>query len=364
MSNSRLFQPVKIGNVTLQHRLAMAPLTRYRADDNNVPMDIVPTYYEQRASTPGTLIITEATVISKRLGGYDNVPGIYNQAQIESWRKVTDAVHAKGSFIFLQLWALGRVAEKAIVEKDGFDIISASDIPAGDSYPTPRQMTVEEIKSAVQDYAQAAKNAISAGFDGVEIHGANGYLVDQFIQDKSNHRTDDYGGSIENRSRFAVEVTQAVVDAVGAEKTAIRLSPWNRFQGMRMDDPIPQFSDLVKKLSKFNLAYIHVVESRVTGNMDTESDGSNDFVYDIWKGPLLVAGGYKPDSAKRVVEEHKDRDVVVVFGRYFISTPDLPFKIKNDLPLNQYDRDTFYNKKEVRGYTDIPFSQEFLKAYA
>jgi len=226
-------------------------------------------------------------------------------------------------------------------------------------------MSHEEIKEAVASYAQAAKNAIDAGFDGVEIHGANGYLIDQFIQDNVNQRTDEYGGSIENRSRFAVEVTQAVVDAVGADKTGIRLSPFSEFQGMHMKEPVPQFSDVVKKLNAFGLAYIHFTESRVSGNADIETFEILDPIIALCDGPILVAGGFKPDSAKREVDEdRKDRDVVVVFGRYFISTPDLVFRLQKGIELNPYDRDTFYNAKSEKGYLDQPFSKEWQAAQA
>lgn len=328
-------------------------------------MPIAAEYYGQRASTPGTLLITEATFIAKQYGGYPNVPGIYNQDQIEGWKKVTDEVHKKGSKIVLQLWALGRVANKQFSEANGIVIKSSSAAQLDDSHAVPKEMTQEEIKEAVAAFAQGAKNAIEAGFDGVEIHGANGYLVDQFIQDNVNQRTDSYGGSIENRSRFAVEVAQAVVDAVGADKTGIRLSPFSDFQGMKMKDPVPQFSDVIKKLNKIGLAYVHLVESRISGNADIESFDSLDPLLPLWDGPLLIAGGLKPDSAKRMVnEERKDRDVVAVFGRYFISTPDLVFRLREGIELNPYDRDTFYNAKSPKGYTDQPFSKEWQAAQA
>jgi NADPH2 dehydrogenase len=261
MADSRLFQPLKIGNMEVKNRIAMAPLTRFRGTDDHIPIvPMVAEYYAQRASVPGTLLITEATFISPDAAGAPNVPGIWKQEQIDAWRKVTDAVHAKGSFIYLQLWALGRVADVGQAEKENFTIMSASPIPAGEGYPTPKEMTEEDIKKAIGNYAQAAKNSIAAGFDGVEIHGANGYLVDQFLQDNSNQRTDSYGGSVENRSRFAHEVTKAVVEAVGADRTGIRLSPFSEFQGMKMKDPIPQFSDIIKKLAALKLAYLHLVE--------------------------------------------------------------------------------------------------------
>jgi 2,4-dienoyl-CoA reductase-like NADH-dependent reductase (Old Yellow Enzyme family) len=364
MSDSRLFQPLKIGNVTLQHRIAMAPLTRFRADEKHVPLPFVKEYYAQRASVPGTLLITEATLISQQAGGYAGVPGIWTKDQIAAWKEITNAVHEKQSFIYLQLWALGRVADPGNAKEEGIEIRSASAIPQSEGATVPKELTQEEIKSFVDDYAQAARNAVEAGFDGVEIHGANGYLIDQFIQDNSNQRTDAYGGSVENRSRFAIEVSKAVVDAVGAEKTGIRLSPWSPFQGMLMKDPIPQFTDVVNKLKPLKLAYLHLVESRVSGNADVEGSEKVDFAIEAWNNtsPVLLAGGFKPDSAKKTVDEtYKDKDVVIVFGRSFISTPDLPFRVKNGIALTPYDRNKFYNAGEKEGYLDYPFSPEFVK---
>ncbi|CAO2658217.1 Nn.00g059400.m01.CDS01 [Neocucurbitaria sp. VM-36] len=364
MAESRLFEPLKLGSIELKNRVAMAPLTRFRASDDHVILPIAKDYYGQRASVPGTLLITEATYISKQHGGYPNVPGIYNQEQIDAWKKVTEEVHRKGSFIYLQLWALGRVANKDFAKANGITVKSSSATQLSDDLAVPQEMTHEDIKETVATYAQAAKNAIAAGFDGVEIHGANGYLIDQFIQDTCNKRTDSYGGSVENRSRFAIEVTQAVVDAVGAERTGIRLSPFSDFQGMKMKDPLPQFSDVIKKLDAFNLSYLHLVESRISGNADIESFDSLNPLLPLFKGPLLIAGGFKPDSAKRLLEEHKDRDVVVVFGRYFISTPDLVFRLEKGIDFNPYNRDTFYKTKSEEGYTDYPFSKEFEQAQA
>lgn len=209
----------------------------------------------------------------------------------------------------------------------------------------------------------AAKNAIAAGFDGVEIHGANGYLVDQFLQDVSNQRDDAYGGSIENRSRFAVDVAAAVSQAIGPERTGIRLSPFSTFGGMKMDDPVPQFSDVIAKLDSLQLAYLHLVESRIAGNVDVEATESLQFAYDLWKGPLLVAGGFKPESARSLVdEEQAGRDIVVVFGRSFISTPDLVYRVQKGIELEKYDRTSFYNPKSAVGYIDYPFSKEFIQS--
>jgi NADPH2 dehydrogenase len=250
-SVSPLFQPLRLGAVNVQHRVVMAPLTRFRANKSHVHGELAKTYYDQRASVPGTLIISEATIVAPQAGGYGNAPGIWNDAQIAGWKpvcnifslavtgyadlqKVTDAVHARGSSIFLQLWALGRVANPTVLKTEGnFDVVAPSPIPLASDRESvvPRELTVPEIKDYVQLYAKAARNAIEAGFDGVEVHGANGYLLDQFLQSVSNERTDEYGGSIENRLRFPLEVIDAVVKAVSAERTAVRISPWSKFQG-------------------------------------------------------------------------------------------------------------------------------------
>jgi NADPH2 dehydrogenase len=222
-------------------------------------------------------------------------------------------------------------------------------------------MTHEEIRTTAEQYAQAAKNAVEAGFDGVELHGANGYLIDQFLQDVSNKRTDQYGGSLENRSRFAIEMVKAVCDAIGPQRTGIRFSPWSVFNSMRMEDPIPQFRDVIDRLNPLGLAYVHLVESRIAGARDVEAFDSLDFAIQARQGPVLIAGGYRPESARRLVDrDYPDNDIVVMFGRYFISTPDLPFRIQSGLELSQYNRATFYTVKDPVGYIDYPFSQEFL----
>lgn len=365
---TKLSAPLRVGRLDLSSRIAMAPMTRFRADDNHTPLPMVAEYYAQRASTPGTLIITEATFISPQAGGYPNIPGIYNSAQIAAWKEVTSAVHAKGSYIYLQLWALGRVADPNQLKKEGdFPLVSSSPNPVEPGATTPHELTEAEIKDWINDYAQAARNAISAGFDGVEIHGANGYLIDQFNQDTANTRTDRWGGSVENRARFAIEVTRAVVDAVGADRTGIRFSPFSNFQGMRMKDPVPQFSYLARKMAEFKLAYVHVVESRIAGNADIESTGQLDFFCEAYgkASPIVIAGGYKPDSAKEAVDvKYKDYDAVIAFGRPFIPNPDLVFRILKGVELVPHNRDTFYQPKDPKGYVDYDFSAEFKSAQA
>lgn len=365
---TKLFQPIRVGRLELSSRIAMAPMTRFRVDDQHVPLPIVKDYYAQRASVPGTLLITEATVISPNGGGYPNVPGIWSDAQIAAWKEVTDAVHAKGSYIYLQVWSLGRVANPDYLKTLGdFDLVSSSAIPASADSPVPRALTESEIQTYIADFAQAARNAVAAGFDGVEIHAANGYLVDQFLQDVSNTRTDRWGGSVANRARFALEVTRAIVDAIGADRTAIRLSPFSPFQGMRMADPVPQFAHVARELARFNLAYTHIVEARIGGGDDVDHSDSLDFFLDAYAGasPVVIAGGYTDDSAREAIDvKYAAHEVVIGFGRPFLSNPDLPFRLKENVPLVPHQRNTFYVPKDPKGYADFPFSPEFLAAAA
>ncbi|KAJ7058349.1 hypothetical protein C8F01DRAFT_1147949 [Mycena amicta] len=377
MSNSKLFTPVNVGAISLQHRVVLAPLTRCKADTEHIPyLPLVKEYYTQRASTPGTLLITEATFIAARAGGYAHVPGIWSAAQIKAWKEVTAAVHAKGSFIFLQLWALGRAANHSqlLTEDESFPLVSASDVPYGPRTGAPlRPLTIEEIKEYVELYAQAARNAIEAGFDGVEVHSANGYLPDQFLQDITNKRTDDYGGSIENRSRFVLEVVDAVVQAVGANRTAIRFSPWGQFAGMGMEDPIPQFSHTISALASTYqdppLAYLHLVEPRVHGTVTRDPNEigkheSNLPFRKIWRGSgrvMILAGAFTKEIAQSTLqgeEEEEGEQLLIAFGRWYISNPDLPARLKNDISLTPYIRETFYlvGENSPRGYTDQPFA--------
>lgn len=361
---SNLFKPLKLGRVELQNRIALAPLTRFRASDEHVPLPMVAEYYAQRASAPGTILISEATFISPQAGGYANAPGIYSKEQIEGWKVVTKAVHEKQSFIYLQLWALGRASDPSQLKKElgeSAKVVSASNIPF-EGGATPVALTEVEIKEYIGWYAQAAKNAVEAGFDGVEIHGANGYLIDQFTQDKSNDRTDAWGGSVEKRAAFGIAVAKAVVAAIGADKTGIRLSPYSSFQGMKMDNPEPQFTYLATELKKLDLAFLHLVESRISGNAEIETTEKIDFLVDLWdnQSPVLIAGGFTAKSAKVAAdEEYKNKNVVIVFGRYFITNPDLVFRVKEGIEFTPYDRNKFYNAKQADGYITWPFSKEF-----
>ncbi|OQU96930.1 hypothetical protein CLAIMM_02941 [Cladophialophora immunda] len=361
MAESRLFTPMKIGNIEIKHRIVMPAVSRMRATDDHVPTDMMLEYYSQRAAMPGTLIITEANLLSAEHSGYTNAPGIWRPEQITAWKKITDEIHRKGSFMFLQVMGMGRMADPSEAQKEGFTIVGASAIPWTEGADIPREMTVEDIKRTVQQFGQAAKNAIEAGFDGIELLAGNGMLVEQFLQDVTNHRDDEYGGSIENRSRFAVEVLQAMVDAVGAQRVSMRLSPWSKYLNMGMEDPKPQYSHLVRKANELNLAYLHVIESRIKGGDDVVSSDKLDFAYRLWNGPVLLAGGYNGDLARRLVDkEYPERDFAVSFGRHFVANPDLVFRIKENIPLNAYDRAYFYTLKEPKGYLDYPFSEEYL----
>ncbi|KAF7341188.1 putative zinc-type alcohol dehydrogenase-like protein YogA [Mycena venus] len=337
---SQLFEPLKVGTAALQHRIVLAPLTRLKATPEHVPYPVVSEYYAQRACRPGTLLITESTLISERAGGLPYSPGIWSSAQIAAWKVVTEAVHAKGSFIFMQLSALGRAADSGELTRQdpSFPYVSASDIQLTGCAKPPRPLTVPEIKEYVALYAQAAKNAISAGFDGVEIQNANGYLLDQFLQDVSNKRKDAYGGNVPNRARFTLEVVTAIVAAIGAERTAIRLSPWNTCNDMGMPDPLSTFSYLISILAVRHpgLAYLHLVEPST--------------LCALWAPrPLIRAGGFSRAGALAAAEGGS----LVAFGRLFISNPDLPTRLEQDAPLAAYDPKTFYLPAGgSTGYTD------------
>ncbi|KAK1220729.1 hypothetical protein PQX77_016555 [Marasmius sp. AFHP31] len=386
-SQSQLFQPIKLGDLNLGHRVVLAPLTRFRADLDHVPLlPLVKEYYSQRGSQSGTLLITEGTFIHPRAGGVQHISGIWSDAQITAWKEIVDAIHQKGSYIYLQLWALGRAAdpEQLRSEDPSYSYLSASDIPMSGRTESPRPLTVEEIKDFVQYYAEAAKNAIyKAGFDGVEVHGANGYLIEQFLKEKTNHRTDGYGGSIENRARFALEIVDAVVKAVGPRKTGLRLSPWNTFNGESLDslvsadagveDPMPTYIHLVRELREAHpsLAYVHVIEPRVDGieTVAEVTDRSNDGIREIWMSCLegnetengrrwITAGAYDLVSGTALADNKGD---LVAYGRWFISNPDLPYRLKHNIPLTPYERSTFYlpGSTEPTGYTDYPFAQKY-----
>lgn len=362
MADSKLFQPLTVGRMALQHRIAMAPLTRFRASTDHVLLPIGPEYYAQRASEPGTLLVSEATHISPRHCAGGHAAGIWEDAHVEAWRAVTAGVHARGSFIYCQLFAPGRAGCK-----EGFPLYSSSQTPMEPGAPTPQAMTEEEIWDCISDFRAAARRAIEAGFDGVELHGANGYIIDQFIQDVCNKRTDRWGGSVENRSRFAFEVAKAVAEEIGPDRLGVRLSPWNKWQGMKMEAPAAreQFTDTIRRLKELKIAYLHMTESRVVNNEDCEMQESLDFAVETWanQSPILIAGGVTAARARAVVDsDYMGYDTVAVFGRYFLSTPDLVYRVRHGLAPNPYDRDTFYTPEISKGYIDYPFSQEYLQA--
>ena len=350
-----LFSPVKLGGIALNNRIVMAPLTRNRAGEGGVPQEINVKYYEQRASAG--LIITEATPISPMGHGYPLLPGIYTDAQIAGWKKVTDAVHAKGGKIVIQLWHVGRISHPSLL--NGETPVAPSAIkPAGKAftfqglvdYVTPRALDVSELPGIVADYVQAAKNALKAGFDGVEVHSANGYLLDQFLRDGSNQRTDQYGGSFENRARLLMQVTKAVVDAIGADKVGLRLSPVNPFNDMKDSNPQALFNYVTEQLNQFNLAYLHVVEGGIHGGGVADPF---DFVAMRKLCKLSYIANLSYDKARgneAIASGHAD---AVAYGVPFIANPDLVERLRKDAPLNEADSSTFYGGTE-KGYTDYP----------
>ncbi|KAL1980859.1 hypothetical protein VTN96DRAFT_3394 [Rasamsonia emersonii] len=394
LAETTLFKPLQIGALKLEHRVVQGATTRMRASKESdgvyVPNDLVVELYSQRASKGG-LLITEATPISRYAAGYPGVPGIFTPSQIAGWKRVTDAVHAKGAFILCQLWHVGRASCPSFL--DGRRPVSASDIPIsgkaldGTEYADnpPRPMTVEEIKETVAEYAAAAKRAMEAGFDGVEIHAANGYLLEQFLHDNINNRTDEYGGSVENRCRFTLEVIDIVTAAVGADRVGIRLSPYNYFQDTRDSDPNGHWVYLCEQIAALpperRPSYVHMIEPRfdevldekakldalsayTENGVEAEATATKRLVgstLDHFRPVLqkagikfLAAGNFNRDNA--VPKLDSDAADAIVFGRWFIANPDLPRRLKEGLPLNPYDRSTFYGADPPqKGYTDYPF---------
>ena len=358
MNSSPLLTPIAVGVLKLPNRMIMSPLTRRRATAENMPVDLMAVYYAQRASAG--LIISEATPISPQAIGYNNLPGIFTKAQVEAWKKITSAVHDKGGRIFMQLWHVGRVSHSLFQPELALPV-APSAISAGDTINTPeghksmeipRALETGEIAEIVDDYRKAAENAKEAGFDGVEIHGANAYLIDQFLHDSSNVRTDAYGGSMENRARFALEVVAAVCSVWGSERVGIRLSPSNVRYGMDDTYPAGLFTYLIEKLNDFNLAYLHLVEPMLP--LDEYPHMIREvarYFRPIWKGPLITAGNYNQEKGEAAL-----RDGIadmVAFGRLFISNPDLPERFAQQSPLTDPDISTFYAGGE-KGYTDYP----------
>lgn len=365
VNTSKLFTPVQLGPYKLSHRVVMAPLTRMRTTTDFIPNDLMIEYYSQRA-TNGGYIVAEGTVISETGHGYYGAPGIYTDEQVEGWKQVTAAVHAQGGVIFNQLFHVGRQSHQSLQPGNALPV-GASVVKFEDFVYTPtgwlpadlnRALETEEVTALVQDYRRAAERAKEAGFDGVELHGANGYLVDQFLQDGSNKRTDIYGGSIENRARFMMEIVKELVDVWGADKVGVRVGPSGTFASMSDSDPIALFSYVAEQLNQFNLAYLHIIEPRIKGAVE-EVEGLEPVaaihLRNIFNGTIIAAGGFDYDKGNAVLEKG-DADLVA-YGRHFISNPDLVYRFENSLPLNGYDRDTFYGG-DARGYIDYPFYQE------
>ncbi|KIN00036.1 hypothetical protein OIDMADRAFT_55924 [Oidiodendron maius Zn] len=299
-----------------------------------------------------------------------NIMNNERQFQAGGYANVPDAVHAKGSFIFVQLWAVGRAAKADVLKKTGHKVVSSSAIAISPDQPPPHALTESEIQEYISDYIHVARNAITAGFDGVQLHSANRCLRDQFLQDVVYQRTDKWGGSIENRSRFSVEITKALIAAVGKERVSVRLSPFTSFHpgGAKMKNPVPRFTHVIKELKALDIAFLDVIEPRVTGgptDVVYAEAGSLDFAVEAWgkEKPVVIAGGFTAKMAKKIVEErYADYQVIVAFGRYFISTPDLPFRMHRGLEFNPYDRPTFYTPGP-KGYVDYPLSAEFITEF-
>lgn len=352
-----LFTPIQLGPYTLPNRMAMAPMTRNRAGEGNVPQPLNVEYYAQRASAG--LIVTEGSQIAADAVGYPATPGIHSAAQVAGWKRVTDAVHAKGGHIFLQLWHCGRVSHSSMLPGGKLPIApSALKLPGQtftyqgmQDYESPRALELSEIPTIIEQYRDAANNALTSGFDGVEIHGANGYLLDQFLRDGSNKRTDAYGGSQANRARLLLEVTEAVCAVWGANRVGIRLSPLQPFNDMHDSNPEATFSYAVEQLNRFGLAYLHVTE------MGKEKPGAAGPAFDlgklrkIWKGVYMTNGGY--DLARANAALGANAADMVSFGVPFLANPDLPARFAGNAPLNTPDQTTFYGGNE-KGYTDYP----------
>jgi len=357
-----LLTSVRLGSLALPNRVVMAPLTRMRAHmPGNIPWDMNAEYYRQRAEAG--LIITEATPVSATGHGYYATPGIHTDEQAEGWKLVTDAVHEAGGRIFLQLWHVGRLSHTDLQPHGALPVAPSAIGAGGEAYtkdgpkpnPVPRALELDEIADIVADFGRGAARAKKAGFDGVEIHGANGYLLEQFLSDHANLRTDIYGGSLENRTRFFREVVTAVVNEWGSHRVGVRISPSNTFGGIEHTDRFLTYSYLIHELNNFHLAYIHLVEPRVAGNVDIapEHDLGSDRFRPLVTGDtkLIAAGGYSQQTGNLAIAAgHAD---LIAFGRNFIANPDLVERFRENAPLNRYDRSTFYGGTE-KGYLDYP----------
>lgn len=362
-----LFTPFKLGSVQLEHRVVMAPTTRMRTNTGNIPGELMIQHYTQRASHGG-LIIAEATAVSPFANAYADAPGIFNDDQEAGWKKVVDAVHAKGAKIFLQVWHPGRqslpelsqghqpLAPSALKAENTYGVGKDADGNyEGKLFPEPLALDIAGIKSIIEEFKQAALRAKRAGFDGVELHSANGYLPEQFLLDGSNKRSDEYGGSLENRARFLIEVVQVLNSVYGKNRVGVRISPSGIYGDMHDSNPEKTFSYLAQCLNDYHLAYLHIIEPRIVGPEDRnegiyEEPVASKQLRSIFTGPIIAAGGFKPESAEQMLERG-DADLIA-FGRLFTSNPDLPERIKNGYPLTHYNREAFFGG-DATGYNDF-----------
>jgi len=357
MTAPNLFSPFQLGPLTLPNRIVMAPMTRNRAGAGNVPGPLAATYYAQRASAG--LIVSEATQVSPQGVGYPGTPGIHSAEQIAGWKRVTDAVHGAGGRILLQLWHVGRISHPSLQPGGGLPVAPSAIAPAGQAmtreglkpFVTPRALETAEIPGIVEDYRLGARHAREAGFDGVELHGANGYLVDQFLRDRTNHRTDRYGGSAQNRARFLIEVTEALVGEWRAERVGVRLSTTAPFNDMGDSDPAATFTAAVGELNRFGLAYLHVVEPVAGDPVPAGEMPDIRFFRKLWRGTLMGNKGYDLARAQAVLNDGAVD--LVSFAALFLANPDLPERLRRGGPFNPPDRKTFYGG-DAGGYTDYP----------
>lgn len=362
-SNNPLFSPVKIGAFSLKHRIVLPPLSRLRAHyPTAVPSDLMRDYYAQRASDGG-LVIAEATAVSSAARSYHTAPGLYSDEQVAGWKQVTDAVHAKGGLAVVQLTHAGRATSvllsgaQPVSASVNPDFLDNKDVvvttPDGLTSPSAhRALDVSEIHAIIDQFRTAAENARRAGFDGVEILAGQGHLVEQFLQNGSNKRTDEYGGSIENRARFLFEIVGTVSKVLGADRIGVRISPSSTFNGMGDSDPRALFRGVAKGLNDYGIAYLHVIEPRISGDyaiIEGQEPVASQELSKIFSGSVIAAGGFTPQSAEAAVAEGL-ADAISI-GRHFTSNPDLPFRIQHDLPLTPYDRSTFY-AFDAKGYSD------------
>ncbi|XP_037496731.1 putative 12-oxophytodienoate reductase 11 isoform X2 [Jatropha curcas] len=356
-----LLTPYKMGKFNLSHRVVLAPLTRQRSY-HNIPQPHAILYYSQR-STKGGLLISEATGVSDTAQGYPDTPGIWTKEQVEAWKPIVDAVHAKGGIFFCQIWHVGRISNSGF-QPNGQAPISSTDKGLTPQirgngfgvaqFTPPRRLRTDEIPHIVNDFRLAARNAIEAGFDGVEIHGAHGYLIDQFLKDQVNDRTDQYGGSLENRCRFALEIVEAVSNEIGADKVGIRLSPFANYGEAGDSNPKALGLYMAESLNKYGIVYCHMVEPRMkTVGEKFESKESLLPMRKAFKGTFIAAGGYEREDGNKAIEEN--RADLIAYGRIFLANPDLPKRFELNAPLNNYNRATFYTSDPVIGYTDYPF---------